>query len=54
LSAFIKKLLTNWRLMQYYVAKLVEHNPLIFTIIISLKMIVTRIIGKSWVANNLN
>jgi hypothetical protein len=46
LPAFIKKLLINWRLVQYYVINLLEQKCSVFTIIIALKAIVTRIIGK--------
>jgi hypothetical protein len=54
LPAFVQKLLINWRLVQYYVINLLEQNCSIFTIIISLKVIVTRIIGKNEVTDNLN
>lgn len=40
--------------MQYYVIDLLEHNCSISTIMIALKAIVTKIIGKNDVADNLN
>lgn len=40
--------------MQYYAIDLLEHNCSIITIIIALKVIVTKIIGKKDVADNLN
>jgi hypothetical protein len=46
LLAFIKKLLINWRLVQYYVINLLEQKCSMFTIITALEAIVTRIIGK--------
>ena len=46
LLAFIKKLLINWRLVQYYVINLLEQKCSLFTIITALEAIVTRIIGK--------
>jgi hypothetical protein len=40
--------------MKYYMINLLEHNCSIITIIIALKAIVTKIVGKIHTADNLN
>jgi len=52
--SFYPEIIKKLEAMQYYVIDLLEHNCSIFTIIIALKEIVTKIIVKSDDVDNLN